>query len=69
MKKIKSYIINSKVVPLQASKDIFSKIAIIALKRSVNLTTGFQYPFQYPITLGSIKFHGYFEENKISSDA
>ena len=42
MKKIKSYVINSKVAPLQASKDLFSKIAIAALKRSVNLKTGFQ---------------------------
>ena len=44
MKKIKSYVINNKVVVLQSSKDLFSKMAIIAQKRSVNLKTAFQYP-------------------------
>ena len=44
MKKSESYVINNKVVPLQASKYLFSKIAIIAQRRSVNLKTVFQYP-------------------------
>lgn len=43
MKKIKSYVINNKVVPLQASNNLFSKMAIIAQKRSVNLKTAFQF--------------------------
>ena len=43
-KKIKSYIINNKVVPMQASKDLFSKLANIAQNRSVNLKAVFQYP-------------------------
>ena len=37
---------NNKVVSLQACKDLFSKIAIIAQKKSVNLRTVFQYPLR-----------------------
>ena len=38
------YVINNKVIPLQASKDIFSKTAIITQKRSGNVKTVFEYP-------------------------
>ena len=38
------YDINNKVVSLQASKDIFSKTAIITQKRSGNVKTVFEYP-------------------------
>ena len=44
MSKIKTFKVKDKTIPLKASSEIFSKIAIIAQKRSVDLKTVFCYP-------------------------
>ena len=49
MNKIKTCKVNSKVIPLQASKDIFAKIALVAQIRSLNLRQVFKF------SLGTLK--------------
>ena len=44
MRKSKEYTCKNKIVTLQANKDIFMKLAIIAQRRSVNLKLLFTYP-------------------------
>ena len=44
MNKIKTFTINSKVIPLQASKSLFAKIALVAQILSLNLRQVFKFP-------------------------
>ena len=44
MNKIKTCKVNSKVIPLQASKNLFAKIALVAQIRSLNLRQVFKFP-------------------------
>ena len=49
MNKIKTCKVNSKVIPLQASKNIFAKIGLVAQIRSLNLRQVFKF------SLGTLK--------------
>ena len=44
MNKIKTCRVNSKVIPLQASKNLFAKIALFAQIHSLNLRLVFKFP-------------------------
>ena len=44
MNKIKICKVNSKVIPLQASKNLFAKIALVSQIRSLNLRQVFKFP-------------------------
>ena len=44
MAKVKECKVNSKIIPLQATRELFAKIALIAQIRSLNMRLVFQYP-------------------------
>ena len=44
MNKVKKCKVNSKIVPLQSTKDLFAKIALVAQIRSLNMRVVFQFP-------------------------
>ena len=44
MVKVKKYKVNSKVIPVQATKDLFAKIALVVQIRSLDLKSVFKYP-------------------------
>ena len=44
IKKVKPRKVNSKIVPLQATKDLFAKIYLVAQSRSFNLRPVFKFP-------------------------
>ena len=44
MNKVKKWKVNSKIVPLQATKDLFAKISLVAQIRSLNMTVVFEFP-------------------------
>ena len=44
MKKVKPCKVNSKIVPLQATKDVFAKITLVAQIRSFDLRSIFKFP-------------------------
>ena len=46
MNKIKTCTVNSKVIPLQASKSLFTKIALVAQIISLNLRQVFKFPLR-----------------------
>ena len=46
MNKIKTCMVNSKVIPLQASKNLFAKIALVAQILSLNLRQVFKFPLR-----------------------
>ena len=44
MNKIKTCKVNNKLIPLQATKDLFARISLIAQNRSIDLKAVFQFP-------------------------
>ena len=44
MNKVKKCKVNSKIVPLQSTKDLFAKISLVAQIRSLNMRVVFQFP-------------------------
>jgi hypothetical protein len=56
MNKIKICKINSKLIPLQASRDLFAKISLIAQKRSLDMRLVFKFPLGHG--LQATIYHG-----------
>ena len=44
MNKVKKCKVNLKIAPLQATKDLFAKILLVAQIRSLNMTVVFEFP-------------------------
>ena len=44
MNKTKTYKVNSKIIPVQASKEIFVKISLVAQIRSLDMRSAFKSP-------------------------
>ena len=60
MNKVKKCKVNSKIIPLQATKDLFARISLVAQKRSLNMRDVFEFPlgplpWSLAESLGSLK--------------